>query len=46
MGHIAMKLERKLFWDPGKEEFIHDEEANTMRSRDERAPWKLTDLMG
>jgi hypothetical protein len=45
MGHIAMKLERKLFWDPAKEEFIDDEEANSMRSREERAPWKLEDLM-
>lgn len=45
MGHIAMKLERKLNWDPEKEEFIDDEEANTMRSREERDPWKLADLM-
>ena len=41
MGVIAMKLQRKLQWDPGKEEFINDEEANAMRSREERDPWKL-----
>jgi len=45
MGHIAMKLDRKLNWNPAKEEFINDEEANAMRSREERDPWKLTDLM-
>ncbi len=45
MGHIAMKLDRKLRWDPGKEEFINDTEANEMRSRKERDPWKLKDLM-
>ncbi len=45
MGHIAMKLQRKLQWDPGKEEFIKDDEANAMRLRSERDPWKLADLM-
>ncbi|MDB4584927.1 Gfo/Idh/MocA family oxidoreductase [Draconibacterium sp.] len=45
MGHIAMKLQRKLQWDPAKEEFINDAEANNMRSREERDPWKLESLM-
>jgi sugar phosphate isomerase/epimerase len=45
MGHIAMLLERKLKWDPAREEFIKDEEANRMRSREERDPWKLDDLL-
>jgi hypothetical protein len=45
MGHIAMKLRRKLQWDPGKEEFINDAEANSMRTRIERDPWKLKNLM-
>lgn len=45
MGHIALTLDRKLQWDPGKEEFINDAEANKMRSREERDPWKLENLM-
>jgi len=45
MGVIAMKLQRKLQWDPAKEEFINDSEANAMRSREERDPWKLENLM-
>ncbi|WP_158027238.1 Gfo/Idh/MocA family protein [Labilibacter marinus] len=45
MGNIAMNLERKLQWDPAKEMFIGDDEANAMRSRPERAPWTLDKLM-
>lgn len=45
MGVIAMKLKRKLQWDPAKEEFINDKEANAMRSREERDPWKLENLI-
>jgi myo-inositol 2-dehydrogenase / D-chiro-inositol 1-dehydrogenase len=37
--HIAMKMERKLIWDPGKELFINDKEANSMLSRPQRAPY-------
>lgn len=37
--HIAMKLGRKLSWDPGREEFINDKEANSMLSRPQRAPY-------
>lgn len=37
--HIAMKLERKLNWDPDKERFINDDEANSMLSRPQRAPY-------
>ncbi|HLN20647.1 MAG TPA: Gfo/Idh/MocA family oxidoreductase [Bacteroidales bacterium] len=39
LTHIAMKLERKLKWDPGKEKFINDDEANKMLARPERAPY-------
>jgi myo-inositol 2-dehydrogenase / D-chiro-inositol 1-dehydrogenase len=37
--HIAMKLERKLSWDPDKERFTNDDEANSMLSRSQRAPY-------
>jgi len=37
--HIAMKLERKLAWDPEKERFLNDDEANSMLSRPQRAPY-------
>ncbi|WP_026945825.1 Gfo/Idh/MocA family protein [Algoriphagus marincola] len=39
ISHIAMKLGRKLAWDPVKEEFINDPEANTHLSRPQRRPW-------
>ena len=45
MGNIAMILGRKLNWDFKKEEFINDPEANAMRSRPERDPWKLKNLL-
>jgi myo-inositol 2-dehydrogenase / D-chiro-inositol 1-dehydrogenase len=37
--HIAMKLGRKLNWNPDKEIFINDNEANSMLSRTQRAPY-------
>lgn len=37
--HIAMKLERKLNWDPDNEKFVNDDEANKMLSRPQRAPY-------
>jgi predicted dehydrogenase len=46
MGNIAMKLQRKLNWDPDKEEFVDDAEANMMRSRAEREPWTLDKILG
>jgi len=39
LSDIAMKLSRKLFWDPAKEHFINDYEANTMLSRPQRKPY-------
>jgi len=40
-GYIAWQLKRTLKFDPVKEEFIDDEEANRMRSRAMRAPWTV-----
>jgi predicted dehydrogenase len=39
ISHIAMKLSRKLHWDPVSERFINDAEANAMLSRPQRAPY-------
>ena len=40
-AYIAWQLGRTLKFDPVKEEFIGDEEANRMRSRAMRAPWTV-----
>ncbi|PSR52557.1 oxidoreductase [Adhaeribacter arboris] len=36
---IAMKLKRKVYWDPMKEKFKNDDEANSMLSRPQRYPY-------
>lgn len=41
IGWIAMKLGRKLTWDPVKEEFKNDDTANSMRAREQRAPYGI-----
>jgi len=42
LGNIAMRLRRQsLKWDPRKEQFIADADANLMLSRPHRGPWKL-----
>jgi myo-inositol 2-dehydrogenase / D-chiro-inositol 1-dehydrogenase len=40
-GNIALKLGRKLTWNPDAEEFVGDEAANRLRSRALREPWHL-----
>ncbi len=37
--HIVMKLNRKVYWDPEKEQFKNDEEANKMLARPMRSPY-------
>lgn len=39
ISHIAMKLPRKLYWNPVTERFKDDSEANARLSRDQREPW-------
>jgi len=39
--NIAMLLKRKLRWDPVKEEFVGDEQANALLSRPQRAPYTI-----
>jgi predicted dehydrogenase len=41
LGNIAYRLRRPLKWDPKHERFIRDEEANKLRDKDRRAPWKI-----
>ena len=41
LEQIAIKLKRKLCWDPAREVFVNDDEANRMLDRPMRAPWKL-----
>jgi len=41
LGDIAMRLGRKLRWDPDKEQFVNDPEANRMLSRPMRSPWHM-----
>jgi predicted dehydrogenase len=41
LGNIAYKLQRPLKWDPKREVFIGDEEANRLLSRSMRSPWHL-----
>lgn len=41
IGNIAMRLGRKLAWDPAAERFTGDDEANAMLGRKMRGDWKL-----
>ena len=41
LGNISMRLESELKWNPGTEEFIGNEKANSMRAREMRKPWNL-----
>jgi hypothetical protein len=40
-ANIAMWLKRDMRFDPVKNEFINDPEANRMRSRAMRQPWQI-----
>ncbi len=41
LHHIAMKLPRRLRWDPDRERFVGDDEANALLARPHRAPYAL-----
>jgi len=38
---IAMKLKRKVYWDPQQERFRNDDQANSMLSRPQRWPYAI-----
>ena len=44
LHHIAMKLKRKIYWDPMNERFINDDEANAMLNRPHRFPYEVKGL--
>lgn len=44
ISHIAMKLPRKLEWNPNQERFVNDDEANSMLRREQRAPYGTTNI--
>jgi hypothetical protein len=41
LGNIARWTGRKLRWDPAKEKFIGDKDANKYLDRERRKPWTL-----
>ena len=41
LGNIAMRLGRHLKWDPKRERFVKDRQANAMLGRKMRGPWNL-----
>lgn len=42
LSDIASRLNRKLKWNPARERFVQDSEANSrLRMRPARAPWKM-----
>jgi hypothetical protein len=46
IGAICLRLGgRPLRWDPGKEQFEGDREANTYLAREQRAPWTYEKLL-
>jgi predicted dehydrogenase len=41
LGNIALRLNRKLHWDPKHEDFKNDRQASGLLGREARAPWDL-----
>ena len=43
-GNIALKLNRKLTWDPQDEHFVNDSEADKFRKREMRTKWSYAKI--
>jgi hypothetical protein len=41
LDDLAIRLGRKLHWDPAREQFVNDAEANRLLTRPLRSPWRL-----
>jgi predicted dehydrogenase len=41
LANISMLVDRKLTWDPDKQEIVGDEEANALLSRQQRPPYTI-----
>jgi hypothetical protein len=41
LANIAMQLGRKLRWDPDKEDFVGDDQASAMLSRQQRPKYAI-----
>jgi hypothetical protein len=46
VSHIAMKMPGKLYWDPVNERFKNNDKANSMLSRPQRHPYKISQIPG
>ena len=45
LANIARAVGRKLIWDPVREAFSNDDEANTYLSRSQRKPYQLPEIV-
>ena len=41
LANISIRLNRKITWDPAKEQIVGDDEANGWLKRDQRAPYVI-----
>jgi myo-inositol 2-dehydrogenase / D-chiro-inositol 1-dehydrogenase len=41
LGNISIRLGRKLKWDPRREQFVGDDEANAWLRRPQRKPYQI-----
>ncbi len=41
LANLAVRLHRKLTWDPDRQEIIGDDEANGWQRREQRAPYRI-----
>ena len=40
-ANICLRLRRKVQWDPAREQFVQDDDANRLLSRSMRMPWNV-----